>query len=313
MPRKVIIDCDPGIDDVLAICLALFHPRLDVLAVTAVAGNVPAEQASVNVQTVIEQLDPPRYPRLGAATAVEAAPAVDTRRLHGDDGLANGGFVVSQLHHQRPSEKVLCDEIRAAPEEVTVLCLGPLTNLARAFQRDPSLPGLVDQVIISGGSLSCLGNATPAAEFNMYYDPLSAQRIFNAPVTKTLIPLEVTRQVTFNLDFVDQLPPDTTRAGRLLRRLIPFAFRGYRQHLGLESILLQDVVALTAALHPELFDTEELAGDVETQGQLTKGATIFDRRINAQWRHNMAVATTVEVAAVRDAVLRGLAEAGRCT
>jgi len=313
MARKVIIDCDPGIDDAVALCLALFEPRLDVLAVTAVEGHVTAEQASRNVQTLIEQLDPPRYPRVGAATPAENPPAVNMRRLHGEDGLGNAGFVVSQLHHQHPSEKVICDEVRAAPEQVSIICLGPLTNLMRAFKRDPELPTLVHHVIISGGSLNGIGDVTPAAEFDMFYDPASAQAAFRAPATKTLIPLDVTRQAVFTLDFVDQLPDESTRAGRLLRRLVTFAFRGYRQHLGLESILLQGVVALTAALHPELFETEELAGDVETTGVLTRGVTVFDRRPNAPRQSNMAVATNVDANALKDSILRGLSQAGRCT
>ena len=87
MPRKVIIDCDPGIDDALALTLALFDPRLEVVAVSAVAGNVPADRATLNVQAIIERLDPPRYPRLGAATAAEDMPYIDGRHLHGPDGL----------------------------------------------------------------------------------------------------------------------------------------------------------------------------------------------------------------------------------
>lgn len=313
MARKVIIDCDPGIDDAVALCLALFDPRLDVQAVTAAEGHISAERANLNVQTLIEQLDPPRYPRLGAASPDENAPRVDMRRLQGEDGLGNLDSAVSQLHHQHPSEKVICDEIRAAPEQLTIICLGPLTNLIRAFQRDPALATLVNHVIIAGGASNGIGNITPAAEFNMFYDPLSAQAAFKAPATKTLIPLEVVRQVAFTLDFTDQLPSETTRAGRLLRHILTFAFRAYRQHLGLESLLLQGAVGVAAALHPELFETEELAGDVETTGTLTRGATIFDRRSNRQWRPNMAVATAVDAVAVKDCILRGLAEAGRCT
>ncbi len=313
MPRKVIIDCDPGIDDAVALCIALFDPRLEVLAVTAVEGNASAERASLNVQTVIDQLDPPRYPRVGAATALDAAPDVDTRQMHGDDGLGNADFAVSQLHHQHPSEKIICDLVRSAPDQVSILCLGPLTNLACAFQRDPELSMLVDQVIISGGSINCAGNITPAAEFNMFYDPLGARVVFRSALTKTLIPLEVTKKVRLTLDFVEHLPSEMTRAGRLLRRLAPFSFRAHRQHLGQESIHLHDVVTLIAALHPELFETEGMAGDVETVGELTKGATIFDCRSDSLCRSNMAVATDVDVAAVRDCILRGLAEAGRCT
>jgi purine nucleosidase len=313
MSRKVIIDCDPGIDDAIALCMALFDPRLEVLAVTAVEGNVSAERASLNVQTVIDQLDPPRYPRVGAATAADAAPDVNTASMHGEDGLGNAGFVVSQLHHQHPSEKIICDEVRAAPEQVTIICLGPLTNLARAFQRDPELPLLIDQVIISGGSVNGVGNITPAAEFNLFFDPNGARTVFRSPITKTLIPLDVTGKVQLTLGFVEQLPSESTRAGRLVRQLASFAFRAFRQYLGQESIRIHDVVALTAALHPELFETEEMAGDVETVGELTKGATVFDRRANCRWRSNMAVATDVDVAAATDCILRGLADAGRCT
>jgi purine nucleosidase len=313
MARKVIIDCDPGIDDAFALTMALFDPRLEVVAVTAVEGNVPADRASLNVETVIDLLDPPRYPRIGAAMPAEAAPEVDLRHLHGDNGLANADFPVAQLHHQHLSEKIICDEVRSSPEQVTIICLGPLTNIARAFQRDAGLPMLVDQLIISGGSPRCQGNVTAAAEFNMFYDPVSARSVFRSPTTKTLVPLDVTEQVKLTLDFVEQLPGESTRAGKLLRRLAPFAFRAYRQHRGQESICLNDVVTLAAALHPELFQLEEMAGDVETKGELTKGATIFDRRRTSAWRANMGVAADVDVAAVKDCILRGVAEAGRCT
>jgi inosine-uridine nucleoside N-ribohydrolase len=313
MARKVIIDCDPGIDDAVALCLALFDTRLEILGVTAVEGNVAAARASLNVQTVVDQLDPPRYPRLGAATPLEAAPAIDLRHLHGENGLGNAEFPVSQLHHQHPSEKILCDEVRSAPEQVTLLCLGPLSNLSRAFQRDPTLPQVIDQIIISGGSADCRGDVTPVAEFNMFYDPLAAQAVFRSPTTKILIPLEITQQVRLNLDLVDQLPDESTRAGHLLRRLVPFAFRAYRQLLGRENICLQSVVTLAAALHPELFALQELEGDVETTGELTRGVTVFDRRGLAPSRSTIGVATEVDVAAVTDCILRGLAEAGRAT
>jgi purine nucleosidase len=313
MPKKVIIDCDPGIDDAVALCLSLFDPRLEVLGITAVEGNVVAWQSSRNVQAIVDQLDPPRFPRIGTATPTDAAPATDMRHLHGENGLGNIEFPVSQLHHQHPSEKILCDAIRGAPGEVTVICLGPLSNLARAFQRDPGLSRLIDQVIISGGSLDCLGNVTPVAEFNMFFDPNAARAIFRSPTTKIMIPLEVTERVRLNLDLVDQLPDEKSRAGRLLRQLVPFAFRAYRQQLGQESICLQDVITLVAAMHPELFSLQELEGDVETMGELTRGVTVFDRRRNAPNHTALAVATDVDVAAVTDCILRGLAEAGRAT
>ncbi len=313
MARKVIVDCDPGIDDAVALCMALFDPRLEVLGVTAVEGNVSAAQASLNVQTVVDQLDPPRYPRLGTATPLEAAPAIDMRHLHGENGLGNARFPVSQLQHQHPSEKILCDEIRSAPDEVTLLCLGPLSNLDRAFRRDPTLVHVIDQVIISGGSADCRGDVTPVAEFNMFYDPLAARAVFRSPTTKILIPLEIAHQVSLNLDLIEQLPGENTRAGQLLRRVVPFAFRAYRQLLGRENICLQSVVALTAALHPELFSIQELDGDVEVAGELTRGVTVFDRRGLNPPRATIGVAVEVDAAAVTDCILRGLAETSRAT
>ena len=309
MPRKVVIDCDPGIDDAVALCLALFDPRLEVIAVTATAGNVSAEQASRNAQAVIEQLDPPRFPRLGAAS-FNHFPTVDGRHVHGEDGLGNAGFRVSELHHPHPSEKLICDAVRSSPNEVTIIALGPLTNLAGAFQRDPELESIVDRVIMMGGSVTACGNVTPAAEFNMYCDPVGARAVFRSRTTKTLIPLDVTRQVVLNLDLMDQLPGESTRAGSFLRHVISFAFRAYR-NLGLEGLHLHDAVALISALHPELFETTRMAGDVETNGELTMGATVFDRRPSPTWRPNMEVATTVDVPGVKDCLLRGLARAGQ--
>ena len=313
MPRKVIIDCDPGIDDLVALTLALFDPRLEVVAVTAVAGNVPAEKATINVQAIIERLDPPRYPRLGAASPVEDAPYIDARHLHGPDGLGGVGLAVSQLARQHPSEKLICDEVHAAPGDVAVVCLGPLTNVARALARDPAIADDIGRIIIVGGSVRGIGDVSPCAEFNIHADPASARAVFRSATTKTLIPLDVTEQVVWTLDLLEKLPDDLSRAGKLLRGTLPYLFRSFRQHLGLESIVLSDAVGMTALLHPELFRTEDLSGDVETTGELTTGMTVFDRRPNASHRTDMEVALEIDPAAVADAIVRGLADAGRQT
>ena len=313
MPRKVIIDCDPGIDDAVALARARFDPRREVVAVTAVAGNAPAERTTLNVQALIEQLDPPRFPRVGTATAPENAPSLNARHIHGDDGLGNAGLQVSQLARQHPSEKLICDEVRAAPGEVTLLCLGPLTNIARALARDPSIATQMGRLVIMGGAVNCIGNITPSAEFNIFCDPHSAREVFRSPTSKTLIPLDVTSQVTFSLGLLEQLPSELTRAGKLLRKIVPFLFRAYRRELGLESIHIHDAVALVAALNPELFGTHDLHGDVETSGELTTGVTVFDRRESSRPRGNMEVALEVDAAGTADCVVRGLAEAGKQT
>ncbi len=184
------------------------------------------------------------------------------------------------------------------------MALGPLTNIARAFVRDPELPALVGRIVIMGGTVAGPGNISPAAEFNMFCDPASARAVFRSPSTKTLIPLDITNRIELSYDLFHQLPDESTRVGRLLRLLLPPVFRGYRQQFGLEGIHVHDTVTLMAVVHPELFTTKSMAGDVETQGELTVGATVFDRRRVPAWRHNMEVAVEIQKEAVIAAIVR---------
>ncbi|MCG8584443.1 MAG: nucleoside hydrolase [Pirellulales bacterium] len=310
MARKVIIDCDPGIDGAVALAMALFDPRLDVVAVTATGGKVLPEQATVNVQAVIERLDPPKWPRMGVGSQPDMGLDADARHLHGPDGLAGESLAVAELHQRHPSEKVIADEVHAAPEELTILTLGPLTNVARALGRDPDVAGAIGQLVMTGGAVRASGDVSPAAEFNMYCDPHAARAVFRSATTKTLLPLDVTHQVAMSYDMMDHLPAESTRAGDFLRRIVAYAFRTHRNNLGLESIFLHGAVSLVSLTNPELFETEGLAGDVETRGELTTGETVFDRRSVPDARANMEVAHVVDVTAVKDAIYRGLAAAG---
>lgn len=313
MTKKILIDCDPGIDDAVAICLALFDPRLEVVGLTSTAGNVDGHQATSNLMTLLDQLDPPKWPRIGSALISGQVPAADARHIHGEDGLGDVGLVGAELHNQRPAEKVISDVLHEFPGEVTIVALGPLSNIARALQKDRELAPLIDQIIMIGGSVNCIGNITAAAEFNMYCDPEAAQIVFASRTTKTLIPLDVTKRVTMNFDLVEQLPSATTRVGALMRKIIPQLFRSYRHELGEEGIHLHDALGILYVVHPELFETKPMAGDVETTGRLTRGTTIFDRRGRPAWRNNMEVAYSVDETALADCIVRGLRSAGQQT
>jgi inosine-uridine nucleoside N-ribohydrolase len=313
MARKVIIDCDMSTDDAVALAMALFDPRLDVLAITACEGCVGYEQANSNLQAILNQLDPDRYPRVGLASPVEGAPAIGTSFLYGEDGLGNSDFPVSRLQHTHPSEKVIIDLVRAHPGEVTVVCLGPLSNLARAIQRDPMLPSLIHRLIVTGGCVEAPGNVTPAADFNFYFDPQSARKVIQSKATISLIPLDVTTKVSFGLDLMQDIPSVDSRVGHFLHQILPHTFRTYRQQLGREMITLNDAIGIMALIEPSLFRFEEMAGDVETHGELTRGATIFDRRVPSEWSHNMEVALEVDTAAVRQEIRNRLNEAGTLT
>lgn len=311
MSRKVIIDCDPGIDDAVALTIALFDARLEVLAITAAAGNVPADQATRNVQAILEQLDPPRWPRIGKATNPLHGLPTNATHVFGADGLGNQDFPVAELHSLHTSDKILSEEVRNAPGEVTIVCLGPLTNIALAMARDPAWADQVRELIIMGGAAAHPGNVTPVAEFNIHCDPESAQTVLASSMTKTIVPLDVTDKLLFDYSFLNELPPERTRAGAFLRKILPFAYRSHRQLFGLEGVQLPDVVALVALLHPELFQTEVLGVDVETSGLLTTGMTVFDRRPRGHSGKKTTVALECEAAAVYDVVVRSLASAGR--
>jgi inosine-uridine nucleoside N-ribohydrolase len=308
MARKVILDMDPGIDDAVALCLALGDPSLEVVAVTATGGAVSPEQATLNVQAIVEQLDPARWPRLGTASADQML-RVDGPHLFGPDGLCGAHFPVAQRHHRHSSVKVICDEVRIAPGEVTIVATGPLSNIAAALQQQPDLAEMLGHLIILGGTLAGPGNVTAAAEFNIYCDAESARSVFRSAVTKTVVPIDLTRRVMMNLDLLEKIPSADSRDGALLRRLLPSAFRAYRQQLGLEGIHLHDAVAIVAAMRPELFTAERMYGDVEIDGSLTYGATVFDRRRHPDRQSNMDVVVDMDAVAVTECIVRRLARA----
>jgi purine nucleosidase len=312
VPRKVILDVDPGIDDAVALTMALFDPRLEVVAVTAAGGNVMPEQATGNLQAIVAYLDPPRLPRIGLAPTDTAFPEKPFN-MHGVDGLGGIDLPRAQLHGGHVSEKVMWETIRANPREVTIIALGPLTNLSRLLRRDPSIAEIIDRVIISGGTAHGAGNVTPVADLNFYCDPLAARHVIREPLTKSLVPLETSSQMMLEFDFLDQLPDEASRAGLLLRRMLPHTFRAHRQLLGSEGVCLHDVVTLVAATNPELFERAAIVADVETAGDLTAGMLVIDRRQVRQQRPNADLFVNCDVPAVKDCILRSLATAAAAT
>ncbi|MDR1483586.1 MAG: nucleoside hydrolase [Planctomycetaceae bacterium] len=293
MPKKILLDIDPGVVDALAFCVALFDSSVDVIAVTSVGGNIPAPVSARNLQALLEFIDPPRLPRIGMGTLADIDLPIDFSNLYGDDGLCGVSLPVAELRMQHPAEKVICDAIRSDPENVMIICLGPLTNIARAFIRDPELPNLVRHIYISGGVVSACGNVTPCAEFNIYADPIAAKTVLDSQCMKTIVPLDVTGNLVFTLDDVDKLAGLDNCVGQFYRGMLLPVFRAYRQHYGIEGIYVHDLIAYMAATRPEYAETEEMPCEIETSGTITRGVTVFDRRHKPEWKNNTYVVTTL--------------------
>lgn len=314
VPSKLIIDADPGIGDALAVALALLDPEVDLLAVTATAGCVSGPTATKNLQAVIELIDPPKWPRLGASEAEIPLPGgdlmpgfVDPALLNGRNGLGESAVAVAELHKPHDAVKLMVELVRQYPQEVTLLTLGPLTNVQAALERDPEFLSLLRELVCFGGSVAVGGNATAAAEFNIFADPEAARQILKSPATKTLVPLDAAQQLVLNYDQFARLSDiGIGRAGKTILEWLQFGLRASHEHLGNEGFSLCEVVALAAVSQDRLVHTNSMAIDVETQPGLCQGVTIFDRRAARRWRDNIEVVDGVDVQGLLDYFARML-------
>lgn len=312
MPQKLIIDADPGIGDTLAIALALADPGLDLIALTAVDGCVPAIQAGRNLQAIVESLDPPKWPRIGVGHDGPRTRARETgspvpewqqlqRSLNGPDGLGEWRPTAAELHHTKDAAKLMIELSRQHPNDIVLLTLGPLTNLELACDLDAEFLSRLKGVVCLGGTVSTPGDVTPAAEFNLFCDPLAARNVLRCPATKTLVPLDASQRTILTFEQFDRLSLcESTACGRMLRHLMPYALRAHHQHLGVEGMRLAEVTALASIARPHQFQRTTMAVDVEVEGELTRGMTVFDRRPNPIWRKNIDVLSDVDAQGVLD-------------
>jgi len=306
MPKKILLDADPGVVDAMALCMAIFDPTVEIVALTSVGGNVPAAQTAKNLQAIVEFLDPPRLPRLGMGTDPDDGLPVDARHVFGIDGLGGTPLPVAELLTPHPAEKVICDAVRSDPDNVMLVCLGPLTNIARAFIRDPELPQMVRHLYISGGSVSAIGNISPCAEFNIYADPGAAHTVFHARCTKTLVPLDATNPILFTPAHLGSLPEENRQFGSLLHSMLLPALQAYQECYGLPGIHIHDLITYLIATNPSWAETREMAGDVELDGTLTRGMTVFDQRNQPLWTNNMDVVIHVKEVEIKRQISKAL-------
>ena len=285
-PRPIVIDTDPGIDDALAIVLALRSPELQVELVTTVAGNVGLRAATDNARRMLALLDPDDPPRLVPGAAGPLSGRLNTApEVHGDDGLVGlsrvrdlGGrllFPASRgpIPGRESAPGAIVAMAREHGENLTIVALGPLTNLARALEADAQAMRQVGRLIVMGGAVEAPGNVTAAAEFNFHVDPEAADRVLTSDMRITLVGLDVTRQVRLRWPVVrDALRGNQSLVARAIRHLT----RPLESTDG--GLLLHDPLAMALAVDTTLVRTRRLPVRVETKGIHTRGMSIADRR-----------------------------------
>ena len=321
MAKKIILDCDPGIDDALAIAFAVGSPDLDLIGITSVAGNVGIELTTSNAQRVCEFIGATGIPvTRGSAAPLLRAP-IDARLVHGDSGLG-GARLPDPVNRPAGGHAIdyLIETIKAAPGEITLVATGPLTNIALAVHREPRLVDLVSDFVIMGGSAS-RGNVTPAAEFNIGADPEAAAVVFRAGWTVTMVGLDVTLQARATAAVRDRLAPlgplatelvlpgldqyatdaDPLAATPLADGEAGAAAASGESASGLGPAV-HDVVAMAYAASPGLLGCLPARVEVETVGQWTAGMTVTDFAAPAA-EQNALVATAIDVGGFWDLVL----------
>ena len=278
MPQPVLIDTDPGIDDAMAILFALRSPELEVRGLTTVHGNADITQSTRNACQVLELAERADIPvAMGAARPLVRPFHGVVDFVHGANGLGNVALAPPHLSLvDVPAAWFMAQQILSAPGAITVVTLGPLTNLALALHLAPEIATAVRGVVMMGGAAFCSGNVSPVAEANIYHDPEAARMVFEAPWPLRMVGLDVTTKVVMDGPYLDELTQAGNRLTQFIAAITPHYRAFHRRQYGLDGFHVHDSSAIACVIQPEWFRTEEYYVQVETQGDCV-GRTVIDR------------------------------------
>ena len=273
-PFRVVIDTDPGVDDALALLLAMRSPELKIEAITPVAGNVPLELSLPNALRMVEIAGRTDIPVAVGAKAPLLRRLVTAAYAHGENGLGGAVFPEPKIKPvAEPAAKFISQIVRKYPGEVTLITIGPLTNIATALNMDSELARMVKSLVMMGGSLSG-GNITPAAEFNVYVDPEAARIVFQSGIPITMVGLDVTRKTSLTDEHVRILEAGQNPVSQAAAKIARNAINHNREQGFLVGPNMHDSLAVAGFLEPSLLKFQDYYVDVETTGELTSGETL---------------------------------------
>ncbi len=275
--KKVIIDTDPGTDDAMALMLALNSPELDVRAITVVPGNVTAKQGLENALRMVSLASRCDIPVAAGAQHPLFQKLITAEFWHGKNGLANIELPPSKCKvDARYGPDLIIEMVHAAPHQITLVPIGPLTNIALAVEKDPSIVPLVKEVIIMGGSITG-GNVNASAEANIFNDPEAAQIVFQAGWPLTMVGLDVGDKTLLSTKYLEQLGQSHGPMNDFIYQVAKFLVHQAAQY-GLNGTPMYDPLAVGVAIDASIVTAPPMHVDVETRGEFTRGETVANRR-----------------------------------
>lgn len=278
---RIILDTDPGIDDALTLFLALASPEIRLEAITTVSGNVHVDLTTRNALALLELVGRSDIPVARGSDRPLVREPVIADYVHGHNGLGN---VELPEPHLKPVAQhavdLLIEKILAAPGEITLVPIGPLTNIALALRKEPRIAQYVREVVIMGGALRVPGNVTPEAEFNIFADPHAAHVVLHAGWPMRLVTLDVTTTALFQRQQVHTLASNGSSVTRLIQQMVDYSLDTFGQARGITAFQMHDPLCLAAVFQPELISWEPVYVDVELAGTFTLGETVayFSKR-----------------------------------
>jgi len=293
-PRRIILDCDTGVDDAIAILLALRSPELKIEAVTAVAGNVPLAFTLPNTLRMVELTGRTDVPVAGGAATPLVRRLITASYVHGNNGLGGVDFPEPKL---KPVAESACELIRrivrSSPGQITIVGVGPLTNVALALKSDPELGPQIKEIVVMGGSLTG-GNITPAAEFNFYVDPEAARIVFDSGVPVTMVGLNVTQKVLLGETQLTTLEaadtPVSQAAAKILRSTLEHIRKG--RGVTVNTMAMHDPLTVGHLIDPTLLTLKDDYVQIETSGEFTAGESVAYEYAPARLSSPMATGQT---------------------
>ncbi len=265
MATPLLIDVDMGVDDAVAVALALASPVFDVRAIVAVGGNVEADRVVINIGRLLKALNTPTLPLIGNGLDQSSPDLMDRRELFGEDGLGQCDLPPDDAIEASDFKQVYRETIEAAEGELAIITTGPLSNLAAILTDCPELVSGIKHVYISGGAVWTQGDVTDSAEFNFYRDPEAASRVLSSGLRITVAPLDVSRLVVLDESHVARLSASGCRTGEFLANMLQYPLEQDCEP-GYGKTLIHDALACGCAIWPDLFIKTRMRLDIETQG-----------------------------------------------